>query len=232
MITLGIDSGTQSTKTIALDIETGEILASAQQSYGFVKTPETSGEGAMEQDPAVWVAAVEATITEVLSKIPDRRSEVAGIGVSGQQHGLVLLNAANSVVRPAKLWCDTSTIAQCTELTMTLGGEAKVVELTGNAMLPGYTAPKILWVRQNEPQNWHESATVMLPHDYINWWLSGEKSMEYGDASGTALLDVKTRTWSQPVLDAVAPGLAEKLPTLRHSSEPAGSLREELCAKW
>lgn len=229
MITLGIDSGTQSTKTIALDLETGEILASAQQAYGFV---EAQGEGAMEQDPAVWIAAVEATITEVLSKIPERRSEVVGIGVSGQQHGLVLLDAANSVVRPAKLWCDTSTTAQCSELTKTLGGEAKVVELTGNAMLTGYTAPKILWVRQNEPQNWAETASVLLPHDYINWWLTGVKSMEYGDASGTALLNVKTRSWSQPVLDAVAPGLAEKLPSLRHSSEPAGTLREELSSKW
>ena len=229
MITLGIDSGTQSTKTIALDLETGEILASAQQAYGFV---ESQGEGAMEQDPAVWIAAVEATITEVLSKIPDRRSEVVGIGVSGQQHGLVLLDAANGVVRPAKLWCDTSTTAQCAELTKALGGDAKVVELTGNAMLTGYTAPKILWVRQNEPQNWAETASVLLPHDYINWWLTGVKSMEYGDASGTALLNVKTRSWSQPVLDAVAPGLAEKLPTLRHSSEPAGTLREELSAKW
>ena len=229
MITLGIDSGTQSTKTIALDLETGEILASAQQAYGFV---EAKGEGAMEQDPAVWITAVEATITEVLSKIPDRRSEVAGIGVSGQQHGLVLLDVANGIVRPAKLWCDTSTTAQCAELTKALGGEAKVVELTGNAMLTGYTAPKILWVRQNEPEHWAETATVLLPHDYINWWLTGMKSMEYGDASGTALLDVKTRSWSQPVLDAVAPGLAEKLPPLRHSSEPAGTLRSELCAKW
>jgi xylulokinase len=229
MITLGIDSGTQSTKTIALDLETGEILASAQQSYGFVTS---EGEGAMEQDPAVWIAAVEATIAEVLSKISERRSEVVGIGVSGQQHGLVLLDAANCVVRPAKLWCDTSTTAQCDELTNTLGGEAKVVELIGNAMLTGYTAPKILWVRQNEPKNWAETASVLLPHDYINWWLTGVKSMEYGDASGTALLDVKTRSWSQPVLDAVAPGLAEKLPTLRHSSEPAGMLREDLSSKW
>ena len=229
MITLGIDSGTQSTKTIALDLETGEILASAQQAYGFV---EVKVEGAMEQDPSVWIAAVEATITEVLSNIPDRRSEVSGIGVSGQQHGLVLLDVANGIVRPAKLWCDTSTTAQCAELTKVLGGEQRVVELTGNAMLPGYTAPKILWVRQNEPQNWSETAAILLPHDYINWWLTGVKSMEYGDASGTALLDVKTRTWSQPVLDAVAPGLAEKLPPLRHSSEPAGALHPELCAKW
>jgi xylulokinase len=229
MITLGIDSGTQSTKTIALDLETGEILASAQQPYGFV---EAKGEGAMEQDPAVWIAAVEGTIKQVLEKLGSRRSEVIGIGVSGQQHGLVLLDSRDQVVRPAKLWCDTSTTQQCAELTKALGGEAKVVELTGNAMLTGYTAPKILWVRQNEPQNWEKTASVLLPHDYINWWLSGEKSMEYGDASGTALLDVKTRTWSQPVLEVVAPGLEAKLPLLRSSEHPAGNLRADLANQW
>jgi xylulokinase len=229
MITLGIDSGTQSTKTIALDLETGEILASAQQPYGFV---EAKGEGAMEQDPAVWIAAVEETIKQVLEKLGSRRSEVIGIGVSGQQHGLVLLDSRDQVVRPSKLWCDTSTTQQCAELTKALGGEAKVVELTGNAMLTGYTAPKILWVRQNEPQNWEKTTSVLLPHDYINWWLSGEKSMEYGDASGTALLDVKTRTWSQPVLEAVAPGLEAKLPLLRSSEHPAGNLRADLANQW
>jgi len=229
MITLGIDSGTQSTKTIALDISTGDILASAQQAYGFVETKE---EGAMEQDPAVWIAAVESTITQVLQKLGARCKEIAGIGVSGQQHGLVLLDAGDRVVRPAKLWCDTSTTAQCAELTASLGGEAAVITLTGNAMLPGYTAPKILWVRQNEPQNWEKSVSVLLPHDYINWWLTGEKSMEFGDASGTALLDVRSRTWSQPVINAVAPNLAAKLPPLRPSSEPAGTLRPELVAQW
>jgi xylulokinase len=229
MITLGIDSGTQSTKTIALDISTGDILASAQQAYGFVETKE---EGAMEQDPAVWIAAVESTITQVLQKLGPRCKEIAGIGVSGQQHGLVLLDAGDRVVRPAKLWCDTSTTAQCAELTASLGGEAAVITLTGNAMLPGYTAPKILWVRQNEPQNWEKSVSVLLPHDYINWWLTGEKSMEFGDASGTALLDVRSRTWSQPVINAVAPNLAAKLPPLRPSSEPAGTLRPELVAQW
>lgn len=229
MITLGIDSGTQSTKTLAMDIVSGEILASAQQSYGFVATTD---EGAMEQDPVVWIAAVEATITQVLEKLGSRRSEVSGIGVSGQQHGLVLLDANNEVVRPAKLWCDTSTITQCAELTASLGGEEAVVALTGNAMLPGYTAPKILWVRQHEPQNWEKTKFLLLPHDYINWWLTGSKSMEYGDASGTALLDVQTRIWSQPVLDAVAPGLADKLPPLRSSSEPAGILRANLAAAW
>ena len=229
MITLGIDSGTQSTKTIALDITTGEILASAQQTYGFV---EATGEGAMEQDPGVWISAVEGTIAQVLSKLGSRKTEVAGIGVSGQQHGLVLLDAQDQVVRPAKLWCDTSTITQCAELTKTLGGESKVVELIGNAMLTGYTAPKILWVQQNEPKNWEKTSHVLLPHDYINWWLTGAKSMEYGDASGTALLDVKTRTWSKPLLDAVAQSLESKLPPLRSSAVPAGKLRPELCSQW
>ena len=229
MITLGIDSGTQSTKTIALDLSTGDILASAQQAYGFVETKE---EGAMEQDPSLWLAAVESTITQVLQKLGARCKEIAGIGVSGQQHGLVLLDAGDRVVRPAKLWCDTSTTAQCAELTASLGGEAAVISLTGNAMLPGYTAPKILWVRQNEPLNWEKSVSVLLPHDYINWWLTGEKSMEFGDASGTALLDVCSRTWSQPVITAVAPDLAAKLPPLRPSSEPAGTLRPELAAQW
>jgi xylulokinase len=229
MITLGIDSGTQSTKTVALDTVTGELLASAQQAYGFV---ETKGEGAMEQDPAVWIAAVESTIGEVLGKLGNRRSEVAGIGVSGQQHGLVLLDANDQVVRPAKLWCDTSTTAECTELTAALGGAEKVVGLTGNAMLTGYTAPKILWVRKNEPQNWEKTASVLLPHDYINWWLTGVKSMEYGDASGTALLDVKTRGWAKPVLDAVAPGMESKLPPLRSSSVPVGTLRTDLASQW
>jgi len=229
MITLGIDSGTQSTKTVALDTATGELLASAQQPYGFV---EAKGEGAMEQDPGAWISAVETTISEVLEKLGARRSEVAGIGVSGQQHGLVLLDSNDQVVRPAKLWCDTSTTAECAELTAILGGAEKVVELTGNAMLTGYTAPKILWVRKNEPHNWERTASVLLPHDFINWWLTGVKSMEFGDASGTALLDVKTRSWSQPVLDAVAPGLESKLPPLRSSSVPAGTLRHDLVSRW
>ncbi len=229
MITLGIDSGTQSTKTIALDVKTGEILASAQQSYGFVRS---TGEGSMEQDPAVWIAAVNATTCEVLQKIAARKQEIIGIGVSGQQHGLVLLDANDHIVRPAKLWCDTSTTAQCKELTQTLGGESAVVALTGNAMLTGYTAPKILWVRQNEPQNWDRTASVLLPHDYINWWLTGTKSMEYGDASGTALLDVRTRKWSQPVMDAVAPGLKDMLPSLHSSDEPAGQLSPKIANQW
>lgn len=220
MIFLGIDCGTQSTKTVAVDGATGELLASASKSYDVLPP---SAPGAMEQNPQDWRDAADETIRQVLAKLGARKSEVRGIGVSGQQHGLVVLDAADQVVRPAKLWCDTSTVAQCAEINAHFGGAEKLTELAGNPMLPGYTAPKILWLRQNEPENWKRTASVLLPHDYLNFWLTGEKRMEYGDASGTAFLDVHTRTWCEPVVDYLADDLASKLPPLGASSEPARS---------
>ena len=229
MITLGIDCGTQSTKTVALDWETGAILASAQKAYGFVPG---LPDGHMEQEPRDWVDAAEQTVTQVLAALGSRRGEVAAIGVSGQQHGLVVLDAQGEVIRPAKLWCDTSTTAQCAEITAALGGPETVVSLVGNSMRPGYTAPKILWLRQNEPEHWKRTATVLLPHDYLNFWLTGEKRMEYGDASGTALLDIRSRQWSGKVVDFIADDLAAKLPPLGSSRQPHGLLRRELREKW
>ena len=229
MIFLGIDCGTQSTKTIALDWESGTVLAAAQRAYGFL--PDLP-QGAMEQDPAEWVAAADSTVREVLAALGARKSEVKGIGVSGQQHGLVPLDANGTVVRPAKLWCDTSTAAQCVEITRHFGGAAEIIKRTGNAMLPGYTAPKILWLRQNEPDNWKKTTTVLLPHDYLNFWLTGSACMEFGDASGTALLDIKTREWAGDVVDFIAPDLAAKLPPLQLSSKPAGILGARLAQDW
>jgi len=229
MIFLGIDCGTQSTKTIALDWETGAILASAHKAYGFVPNLPP---GAMEQNPSDWTDAAAQTIAEVLNALGDRRAEVGGLGISGQQHGLVVLDGNDQVLRPAKLWCDTSTAAQCDEMTAHFGGPEAVIKLVGNTMRPGYTAPKILWLKQNEPANWEASRTFLLPHDYLNFWLTGVKSMEYGDASGTALLDITTRTWSQPVLDFISPDLTEKLPPLRSSRKANGVLREELRQQW
>ncbi len=229
MISLGIDCGTQSTKTIALDWDTGEVLASAQKAYGFVAA---AGEGAMEQAPGDWVDAASETIGRVLATLGDRRSEVRALSVSGQQHGLVVLDAEGSVVRPAKLWCDTSTVAQCEEITKHFGGPEEVIRRTGNAMLPGFTAPKILWLRQNEPENWARTATVLLPHDYLNFWLTGRTAMEFGDASGTALLNITTREWAQEVVDFIDPGLRSKLPPLQSSAKPVGTLRPELASQW
>ncbi|MBE2202961.1 MAG: xylulokinase [Chthoniobacterales bacterium] len=229
MIFLGIDCGTQSTKAVALDWETGTLLASASQAYGFLPNLPP---GAMEQDPAQWISAADETVRKVLTDLGARKSDVRGIGVSGQQHGLVPLDARGDVVRAAKLWCDTSTAPQCDEITRHFGGCSEVIRRVGNAMLPGYTAPKILWLRQNEPDNWEKTTTVLLPHDYLNYWLTGHVGMEYGDASGTALLNLTTREWAPDVVDFVAPDLAEKLPPLQPSSKPAGMLKSSLAKAW
>ena len=130
-------------------------------------------------------------------KVGKRRDEIRAIGVSGQQHGLVALDEANEPLRPAKLWCDVSTEAQCEEFNREFGGAEGLIELIGNPMLPGYTAPKLLWLKENEPANFRRLTSILLPHDYLNLWLTGERQMEYGDASGTGLLDVRTRRMVQ-----------------------------------
>jgi xylulokinase len=229
MLTIGIDSGTQSTKTVVLDTETGAILASAHRAYGLI---EDLPPGHMEQDPQVWINAVDDTIRECLAQIGARKEEVRAIGVSGQQHGLVPLNKKNEVIRPAKLWCDTSTREQCEQFSVEFGGLAGLVKLAGNPILPGYTAPKILWLKQNEPANYAALNAILLPHDYINWWLTGEKRMEYGDASGTGLLDIRTRKWCEPLCDFIDPRLRDFLPPPESSGDVTGLLRDTLRTQW
>src|SRR6185436_5346594 len=163
--------------------------------------------GAKEQHPHTWRDATAAAIRQALRAAKASPAEIKAIGVSGQQHGLVPLDAHGEVIRPAKLWCDTSTAAECEEITEKLGGLKKTLRTLGNAVLPGFTAPKILWLKNHEPKNYARLATVLLPHDYLNFWLTGDKVMEYGDASGTALLDVKQRKWSEAMLHAIDPAL-------------------------
>src|SRR5580704_15828316 len=218
---IGIDSGTQSTKALVVDANTGKVLASAAQAYDLIPNLPP---GAKEQHPHTWRDASASVMRQALRQARASAAEVKAIGVSGQQHGFVPLDAAGEVIRPAKLWCDTTTGAECAELTKKLGGLKAVIKATGNAMLPGYTAPKILWLKKHEPKHYQRLATVLLPHDYLNYWLTGEKVMEYGDASGTALLDVRKRKWSMAALDAIGADLAGKLPQLISSDRPAGRL--------
>jgi xylulokinase len=145
--------------------------------------------------------------------------------VSGQQHGFVPLDAKGEVIRPAKLWCDTATADECLEITSKLGGLKPAIRALGNAVLPGFTASKILWLKKHEPKNYARLETILLPHDYLNFWLTGEKVMEYGDASGTALLDVRRRTWSESAIAAIDADLVGKLPPLIRSDQPAGRLQ-------
>lgn len=229
MLTLGIDCGTQSLKTLVLDGGSGEILATASRAYGLV---EGLPAGHLEQDPATWWKALQETVGEVLEALGTRRREVAAIGVSGQQHGFVPLDAEGQVIRAAKLWCDTSTAPQCDELRSALGGRDAVIALAGNDILPGFTAPKILWLKQNEPENFKRLARVALPHDFLNFRLTGKLRMEYGDASGTALLDVRRRVWCDDLCRAIDPRLASMLPEVGSSLEPCGELRCELAEAW
>ena len=224
---LGIDSGTQSTKAIVLDLDLGRVIAEARAPHALLAGLPA---GHMEQDPAQWTTALDAVIGEVAAKID--RSRVRGIGVSGQQHGFVPLDARGAVIRPAKLWCDTSTVAECALLTKKLGGPKAVIRATGLPFLPGYTAPKILWLKRHEPANFKRLRHVLLPHDYLNFHLTGNYFMEPGDASGTALLDIRRRTWSKATLNAIDKNLIDWLPPLSKSHQAAGTLRPELAAKY
>ncbi len=225
---IGIDSGTQSTKAIVLDLDTGEIVAEAAQKYSLI---DGLPAGHLEQHPQDWIDAVEGSISECLEKLGSARENVKGIGVSGQQHGLVVLDAGDEVIRPAKLWCDTSTIEQCEQYAAEFGGASGLIAKAGNTMLPGYTIPKLLWLKQNEPDNFAKVKTILLPHDYINFRLTGVKRMEYGDASGMGILNVRTREWETDLIDFVDPGVRDMLPELGSSNAVHGTLSEEMAGK-
>jgi xylulokinase len=219
---IGIDSGTQSTKVLVLDDNSAKVIAASAETYDLIPNLPP---GAKEQHPHTWRDATQKAVRKALALAAARPGEVKAIGVSGQQHGFVPLDKNGQVIRPAKLWCDTSTAAECDEIMATVGGLEATIRAIGNAVLPGFTASKILWLKKREPKNYSRLATVLLPHDYLNFWLTGEKVMEYGDASGTALLDAKTRKWSDKVLRAIDPGLRVKLPPLIPSDQPAGRLQ-------
>ena len=193
---LGLDNGTSGTKALLITAE-GKPVASDTQEYPL-STPRPLW---AEQDPADWwEAAVQAT-RNVLAKSGVRAEEIAGVGLSGQMHGSVFLDKDNNVLRPALLWCDQRTQAECDWITAQVGRE-NLVKYISNPVLTGFTAPKIVWLRNHEPEAYAKVAKVLLPKDYLRYKLTGVHATEVSDASGTALFDVAHRTWSQEVLDA------------------------------
>jgi len=213
-IALGFDVGTQGTKGIAIDLDAPRVLARAARGYGLI---EGLAPGHAEQHPATWIEALAAVAAELLASGAVPRERVVALGVSGQQHGLVVLDACGAVVRPAKLWCDTSTAAEARELS----------EAFGRHVPAGYTAPKILWLARHEPEAWARTRLVLLPHDYVNLRLTGRATMEAGDASGTGFLDPRARAFVPQEVTRVDPSLAERLPPLVEAGEPAGALSPE-----
>ncbi|MFN0198728.1 MAG: FGGY family carbohydrate kinase, partial [Planctomycetaceae bacterium] len=192
---LGIDIGTSGTKTLAMN-ERGEILSSASAGYPLA----SPHPGWSEQNPEDWWQASIATVTRCLAEAKISPQDVKGIGLSGQMHGSVFLDRQGAVIRPAILWNDQRTAAECAEIEKRAGGRKKLISLVANPALTGFTAPKILWLRKHEPRNFAKTVQVLLPKDYIRYRLTGEFATEVSDASGTLLLDVKKRCWSKPLL--------------------------------
>jgi xylulokinase len=229
MMYLGIDCGTQSLRVLAWQPELSRFK-SASRSYGLIAGLPP---GHKEQDPRVWIDALDECILE-LKSTGLRLSEVRAVGVSGQQHGLVVLDREDEVIRPAKLWNDTSTEFQCREIVESAGGIEAYRKETGNSLPPGFTASKILWIRQNEPKAYQRISSILLPHDYLNFYLTGEKVAEAGDASGTGYFKVREREWSSSTLTWIDPDrdLSRCLPKLIRSSDAAGALRPALAEEW
>ncbi len=216
MYYIGIDLGTSAVKLLLMD-ESGTIHRTVSQEYPL----EFPRPGWSQQNPEDWWAAVREGLSALTAHCD--RSRIAGIGVGGQMHGLVILDKDDQVIRPAILWNDGRTARQVDYLNNTIGRET-LSRYTGNIAFAGFTAPKLLWLREHEPENFARIAKIMLPKDYVNYMLTGKHTTDVSDASGTLLLDVRARRWSPEMLEicGVRP---EQMPQLYESYAPVGALR-------
>lgn len=213
---LGIDVGTGGTRAVLLD-EAGRVLGAATAGHAEMASPQL---GWAEQDPRDWWRAARVAIKECLFAAGATGADVSAVGLSGQMHGLVLLDAAGEVVRPALLWCDQRTEEECREITERVGAK-RLIELVANPALTGFTLPKIWWVRKHEPELWSRVRSIMLPKDYVRFQLTGARTTDVADASGTLMLDVVSRRWSAEMLKA-SDLPAEILPEVFESPEITG----------
>jgi len=222
---LGIDIGTSACKVIAVD-SLGRVAAKALASYSVTSLRP----GWAEQEPEQWWRATQEALAEVLVALPDRRA-VQGIGLSGQMHGLTALDANDEVLRPAILWCDQRAAPHCDDITARAGGLEGVLRLVQNRMLPGFTAGKLLWMREHEPGLFARMRHMLNPKDYLRLRLSGEHLTDVSDASGTGLFDVKARAWSKAMLSLLDLPM-NLVPEAVESTARAGVLRPELAEAW
>ncbi|MCO5156597.1 MAG: xylulokinase [Aquamicrobium sp.] len=219
---LGIDLGTSGVKALLLDA--GQRVVASASAPLEVSRPH---DGWAEQNPADWIEATEAAVSLLKSSYPAALAAVRGIGLSGQMHGATLIDAAGAVLRPAILWNDTRSHAEATALD----ADPRFRAVTGNIVFPGFTAPKLAWIRANEPAVFARVAKVLLPKDYLRLWLTGEYVSEMSDAAGTAWLDVGRRAWSPELLAATGLDLGH-MPALVEGTEVSGTLRGSVAARW
>ncbi len=215
---LGIDVGTGGSRAVLID-ENGDIVASATVEHIPFASPQV---GWAEQSPEDWRRASFAAIREVLGNENVDANDIGAVGFSGQMHGAVLIGRDDEVLRPALIWCDQRTTEQCAELTENIGAE-RLIELVSNPAITGFTLPKLLWTRENEPEIWAQVRAVLLPKDYVRFCLSGDKASDVADSSGTLLFDVVNRRWSQEMFDRLELN-ADLFPTVYESIEITGKV--------
>lgn len=221
---LGIDLGTSSLKGILMD-ETGHVICEKSSDYGI----DTPANGYSEQRPEYWVVACEDVLTQLSIAVDDFGDKLAGISFSGQMHSLVTLDANLKPAYPAILWNDVRTTKQCEQIMSTFG--ERLLSITKNIALEGFTLPKILWLQENEPAIWQKVKKIMLPKDYLSFWFTDEICTEYSDAAGTLLLDIQQRAWSDEILNQFAIS-KDILPKLLPSMSCVGIVKDEICKRY
>ena len=217
---LGIDLGTSGLKGIVMD-ENGRVVAEKSSEYG-VDIPKA---GYSEQRPESWIAACENVLTGLSLEAPDFVRELRGISISGQMHSLVALGENNTPIYPAILWNDVRTTRQCREIMDRIG--ERLLAITKNIALEGFTLPKILWLQENEPEIWSKVRKIMLPKDYLGFWFTDNICSEYSDAAGTLLLDIEKREWSREIAESFNVSM-DILPALVPSMHEIGIIKEDI----
>lgn len=218
----GIDCGTQGTKVVIYDSQSGSTVGLGYAEHELI----SKADGTREQQPSWWISALTKAMKQALHTNKLNAGDIKALAVSGQQHGLVVLDEHDQVIRAAKLWNDTSTHQENEQLVAALGGKKGVIDTLGLMINTGYTASKILWLKQYEPENYQRVRSILLPHDYINFWLTGEKTTERGDASGTGYFDINKRCWSALALQCIDSEreLLSYLPRIISADQSAGLL--------
>ncbi len=226
---LGIEIGHGGTRAVVLDLESAVIRAEAWVPHDWI---EGLPAGYREQNPAQWIDAVDRAVRQCLTALEGQKERVAAIGVAGPQRGLVMLDEANRIIRPAKLAGDVSVKKQADEIARAFGGAPGLIELAGQAPGVESAAAECLWLKQHEPYHFQRAASLLTAQDFIAYWLTGERSTEPGSASGTGLLDIRTRKWSTELLDFIDPELLSLLAPIHSSDQPRGLLRPGLAREW
>ncbi|WP_102272518.1 xylulokinase [Cytobacillus massiliigabonensis] len=217
---IGIDLGTSAVKAILIN-QSGELIAEASYSYPLIQ----KRAGYSEQDPAEWVRQTIKAIADIMAKFKGNPSDIEGISYSGQMHGLVLLDKDFQLLRPAILWNDTRTSSQCKSIIKEFGTE--ILAISKNSVVEGFTLPKLLWVKEHEPDIFKQSAVFLLPKDYIRYWMTGKIHTDYSDAAGTLLLDIVNKEWNAEILNKF--NIPETLcPPLLESHELVGTVKPEV----